>query len=125
MYLRHLFLHQFSLSLLSFWMQLLVRLLGCGFASWIVASEPMAAVWQSFVLLKLAIFVPCLLQSFYMMTGSYKFGDACKFHHPQPAATESILPAPGPAIYGTSSLSIALFLVCIFLEECQHFFSSY
>ncbi|KAL6965514.1 hypothetical protein U1Q18_027677 [Sarracenia purpurea var. burkii] len=44
-----------------------------------------------------------------MRTGSCKFGVACKFHHPPPAATESVLPAPGPATYGTSSSSIAPF----------------
>ncbi|KAA8526555.1 hypothetical protein F0562_008242 [Nyssa sinensis] len=46
---------------------------------------------------------PC---PYYMRTGLCKFGVACKFDHPQPASAGTILPVPGPAVYGSTGLSV-------------------
>lgn len=46
---------------------------------------------------------PC---SYYMRTGLCKFGAACKFHHPQPASAGTVLPATGPAAFGSTGSSI-------------------
>ncbi|KAF7145319.1 hypothetical protein RHSIM_Rhsim04G0048700 [Rhododendron simsii] len=44
--------------------------------------------------------------SYYMRTGSCKFGVACKFHHPQPASAGTFSPVSGPAVYGFPSSSV-------------------
>ncbi|PIA38120.1 hypothetical protein AQUCO_02800039v1 [Aquilegia coerulea] len=45
---------------------------------------------------------PC---PYYMRNWSCKFGVACKFHHPQPLG--AVVPASGPAAYGSTSSSVA------------------
>ena len=42
-----------------------------------------------------------------MRTGSCKFGVACKFNHPQPAALGAVYPATGPSAYGSTGSSVA------------------
>lgn len=43
-----------------------------------------------------------------MRTGSCKFGMACKFHHPQPAApVGAIYPTTGSSSYGFTGSSVA------------------
>lgn len=37
--------------------------------------------------------------SYYIKTGQCKFGETCKFHHPQPSSTP--VPAPAPEYYPT------------------------
>lgn len=41
-----------------------------------------------------------------MRTGTCKYGVACKFDHPQPSSTGTVLPVPGPAAYGSTGLAI-------------------
>ena len=42
-----------------------------------------------------------------MRTGSCKFGVACKFNHPQPAALGAVYPVTGPSAYGSTGSSVA------------------
>lgn len=43
---------------------------------------------------------PCL---YYMRTGICKYGQACKYHHPQPATNGNVLPVP---VYGAGGSAV-------------------